>query len=449
FFFQIGKLDPDIVIGYNIFAFDYHYITRRAGIFIKEDFNASRILNKRTEFRDFSFKETEIYFPGRLNIDMFNYVKTLNLPVSSLNFVSETLLNKQKVDLPYLDMFKLIEKGDEESLHRVAHYCIMDSQLTLDIFDISHQWIQLLEVSKTSRIRIDEVYKMGQSIKFTNLLYQYCYNSNICIDDDKEGVDEYHGAVVLEPSPGVYNLCSMLDFTSLYPSVIITHNICYTTLLKSKDIKGMNKDDYHIIDISKNIDDNDSGNNSNSNSNGNVKGNRKKNDNTNHKIYYYTKKHEGILPRMMKILLSERIKFKNLMKTATGIDKIIYDKRQWALKIQANSIYGCLGSKELKFLRFLPGAECTTGMGRNYLFKAIELINETPFEVIYGDTDSCLIKCDAIEGDVELFIKNSIKVAEFVTSNLPEGMHLKYENTFSRLIIISKKKYSGILVNTD
>jgi len=417
FFNQIRILDPDIIIGYNIFGFDYRYISRRAGMFLKEKFNASRILNMETQFNDLTCNRTEIYNPGRLNIDMYEYAKSLNLPVSSLNYISEKLLNKKKIDLPYLKMFELIDKGDEKSLQEVAKYCIMDSQLTLDIFEVSHQWIQLLEIAKISRIRIDDIYKLGQSIKFTNLLYQYCYKSDICIDIDKEKVYDYPGATVLEPNPGVYDLCSMLDFTSLYPSVIITHNICYTTFLNPDSVKNMNKDDYHEIDLGD-------------------------------KIYYYTKAHEGILPRMLKILLSERIKFKNLMKTATGIDKIIYDKRQWALKIQANSIYGCLGSKTLQYLRFLPGAECTTGMGRNYLNKAIQLIEETPFDIIYGDTDSCLIKCDIIK-DPELFIKNSIRVAEYVTSNLPEGMHLKYENTFIRLIIISKKKYSGILVNTD
>ncbi|OUM56586.1 hypothetical protein PIROE2DRAFT_65452, partial [Piromyces sp. E2] len=194
----------------------------------------------------------------------------------------------------------------------------------------------------------------------------------------------------------------------------------------------------------------------------------------------------SILPRMMKIFLSERVRYKNLLKEATGADYIIYDKRQYALKIQANSIYGCLGSSSLKYLRFLPGAECTTGMGRNYLNKTIDLIqNNTQFKVIYGDTDSCLIeykrniddkfmdksnntdnsiyniskhldknvsdmdKSTIKKPDIDLskFIEDSKSVAEYVTSQLPEGMHLKYENTFTRMLIISKKKYSGLLAN--
>lgn len=157
----------------------------------------------------------------------------------------------------------------------------------------------------------------------------------------------------------------------------------------------------------------------------------------------------------MKILLSERIRYKNLLKNATGADYIIYDKRQYALKIQANSIYGCLGSNFLKYLRFLPGAECTTGIGRNYLTKAIDIIeHHTNFRVIYGDTDSCLIEYkkgfknkikDSFSSDQ--FIEDSKSAAETVTNLLPEGMHLKYENTFSRMLIISKKKYAGILAN--
>jgi len=478
FFNQIRKLDPDLIIGYNTFGFDYKYLAQRAGMYLVIDqkdspFTANRILDKPTKFISNAItNEVELKIPGRIAIDMFKYAKSLNMPSASLNYVSEQLLNKHKIDLPYKDMFYLIYENTNDSLNKVAKYCIMDSILTLEIFNISHQWIQLLEVAKISRIRIDEVYKNGQSKKFANLLYKYCEDNSICIDIDKSKINGYKGATVIEPLSGVYDYCTMLDFTSLYPSVIITHNICYTTLLNEGEIEKYSKDSYHKIDIG-------------------------------NKVYYFTKEHVGILPRMMKILLSERVRYKNLLKKASGSDRIIYDKRQYALKIQANSIYGCLGSSSLKYLRFLPGAECTTGMGRNYLNKTINLIqNNTEFKVIYGDTDSCLIeykekphdknkiiersttngnnnynndkndnennnsdkndiseyinqngsfnnsgRFNNNELNLQKFIEDSKAVAEFVTNHLPEGMHLKYENTFTRMLIISKKKYSGILSN--
>ena len=470
FFNQIRKLDPDLIIGYNTFGFDYKYLAQRAGMYLVIDqndspFTANRIIDKPTKFVSNAMNnEVELEIPGRIAIDMFKYAKSLNMSSASLNYVSEQLLNKHKIDLPYKDMFYLIYENTDDSLNKVAMYCIMDSILTLEIFNVSHQWIQLLEIAKISRIRIDEIYKNGQSKKFANLLYKYCEDNDICIDFDNSKINGYKGATVIEPQSGVYDHCTMLDFTSLYPSVIITHNICYTTILKENEIEKYSKDSYHKIDIGD-------------------------------KVYYFTKEHIGILPRMMKILLSERVRYKNLAKKATGADHIIYDKRQYALKIQANSIYGCLGSSSLKYLRFLPGAECTTGMGRNYLNKTINLIeNNTEFSVIYGDTDSCLIeykKDDCEEDDIssntnndysknkdsntseydnkkvslndnennentdsinnefslQKFIDDSKAVAEFVTNQLPEGMHLKYENTFSRMLIISKKKYSGILAN--
>ena len=468
FFKQIRALDPDVIIGYNTFGFDYKYIGQRAGMYLIIDskdspFTASRILNKFTKFKSLSNDEIELSIPGRIAIDMYKYAKSLNLNSASLDYVSEQLLNQRKIDLPYKEMFYLIDENTEEALNRVAQYCIMDSILTLNIFNTSHQWIQLLEIAKISRIRIDEIYKEGQSKKFSNLLYKYCIQYNICIDMDKSNIEGYKGATVIEPLSGVYNYCTMLDFTSLYPSVIITHNICYTTLLNKNEIKkDSSEDSYYKIDIGD-------------------------------KVYYYTKEHEGILPRLMNILLTERIKYKNLLKTVSGVDYVIYDKRQYALKIQANSIYGCLGSSSLKYLRFLPGAECTTGMGRNYLNKTIDIIQrDTNFRVIYGDTDSCLIEYKKEKDNInnndnenshssvdsgqndnhniddkshpnndnnninesftvnpEQFIKESIEVANHVTKLLPKGMHLKYENTFSRMVILSKKKYSGILVNNS
>jgi len=480
FFNQIRIHDPDLIIGYNTFGFDYMYMMQRIGMYLVSNesstcFSASRIVNKKTEFNELWNDEFEIYIPGRLAIDIYKYAKSLNLPSSSLNYVSEKLLKKRKIDLPYKDMFYLIHENTEEALKKVAVYCIMDSILTLEIFKVSHQWIQLIEVAKISRIRIDEVDKSGQSKKLTNLLYKFCYDNDIFIDKNSTKTSDYQGATVINPEPGVYNYCTMLDFTSLYPSVIITHNICYTTIINTKDIKKYTQDSYHTIDIG------------------------------NNKVYYFTKNHEGILPRLMKVLLTERVRYKNLMKNAQGSDYIIYDKKQYALKIQANSIYGCLGSKLLEYLSFLPGAECTTGMGRNYLNKAIDILHEkTNFRVIYGDTDSCLIEykncknngndidkygdngndcnknknneknnkgqCPTLRNNAnddlqkngnnnpidsnnknkkDKFIKDSIDAAEMVTNLLPEGMHLKYENTFSRMIIISKKKYVGLLANNS
>ncbi|OUM57215.1 hypothetical protein PIROE2DRAFT_17862, partial [Piromyces sp. E2] len=194
FFQQIRKLDPDLIIGYNTFAFDYKYLAQRAGMYLIIDqnnspFTTSRILGRPTKFSNNNVSnETELKIAGRIAFDMFKYAKSLNLPSASLNYVSE----------------------HEASLTKVAMYCIMDSILSLEIFNISHQWIQLLEVAKISRIRIDEIYSNGQSKKFANLLYKYCDDNHIyiCIDVDHSDINGYKGATVIEPSSDVYDYCT-------------------------------------------------------------------------------------------------------------------------------------------------------------------------------------------------------------------------------------------------
>ncbi|OUM59711.1 hypothetical protein PIROE2DRAFT_14682 [Piromyces sp. E2] len=126
FFQQIRKLDPDLIIGYNTFAFDYKYLAQRAGMYLIIDqnnspFTASRILGRPTKFSNNNVSnETELKIPGRIALDMFKYAKSINLSSASLNYVSEQLLNKHKIDLPYKDMFYLIYENSEASLTKVA-----------------------------------------------------------------------------------------------------------------------------------------------------------------------------------------------------------------------------------------------------------------------------------------------------------------------------------------
>ncbi|ORX41438.1 ribonuclease H-like protein, partial [Piromyces finnis] len=125
FFSQIRKLDPDIIIGYNTFGFDYKYLAQRAGMHTIIDqkdspFKANRIFNMPTKFINTSNNEVELKIPGRIAIDIFKYAKSLNMPSASLNYVSEQLLNKHKIDLPYKDMFYLIHENTDDSLNKVA-----------------------------------------------------------------------------------------------------------------------------------------------------------------------------------------------------------------------------------------------------------------------------------------------------------------------------------------
>jgi len=135
------------------FGFDYMYLMQKIGMYLVSNesstcFSTSRIVNKKNRVqRIVKWRVWDIYSRS-FSHRYINLPNRWILPSSSLNYVSEKLLKKRKIDLPYKDMFYLIHENTVEALKKVAVYCIMDSILTLEIFKVSHQWIQLIEVAK-------------------------------------------------------------------------------------------------------------------------------------------------------------------------------------------------------------------------------------------------------------------------------------------------------------
>ena len=164
----------------------------------------------------------------------------------------------------------------------------------------------------------------------------------------------YAGGLVLEPKRGLYDKhILLLDFNSLYPSIIQEYNICFTTVAPPRAAGDGDAARYELP-----------------NKDGPT----------------------GILPRVIKTLVDRRRQVKALIKTERdGVKLQQYDIRQTALKIMANSMYGCLG---FTFSRFYakPLAEMITAQGRELLQRTVEVTQtKMQLEVVYGDTDSIFI----------------------------------------------------------
>src|SRR5437773_883621 len=102
--------------------------------------------------------------------------------------------------------------------------------------------------------------------------------------------------------------------------------------------------------------------------------------------------------------------------------KVVLDKRQYALKISANSIYGSYGTKNSPYLQFLPGAKCSTFLGRVFIKRAAELIEKRyDMNVIYGDTDSCIFNSNSLDNE-ESVSKKSIQISEEISKKFPSCM---------------------------
>ena len=211
-------------------------------------------------------------------------------------------------------------------------------------------------------------------------------------DGDKKGgkgkknkKTKFAGGLVLDPISGLYDdIVLLLDFNSLYPSIIREYKICFTTVerpwveiedlrpsLRQKTYEGKNEKTEEVEENNNNDDwlpNHDP-----------------------HMIKDGENKKLCILPEIIKNLIDRRKQVKNAIKNEKNVEKLeLLDIRQKAYKLIANSIYGCLG---FVFSRFYAKtmAAMITNYGRNLLTGSAEKVKALGYEVIYGDTDSLMI----------------------------------------------------------
>ncbi|TDZ18640.1 DNA polymerase alpha catalytic subunit [Colletotrichum orbiculare MAFF 240422] len=229
-------------------------------------------------------------------------------------------------------------------------------------------------------------------------------------EDDGEGKkkDKYKGGLVFEPEKGLYDkFVLVMDFNSLYPSIIQEFNICFTTV----DRSATEQEDDAVPEVPKDQD-------------------------------------QGILPRLIATLVSRRRQVKALMKdkTATSEQLATWDIKQLALKLTANSMYGCLGYTKSRFYA-RPLAVLTTYKGREILRSTKELAESKALQVIYGDTDSVMINAN-VEN-----VSDAFKVGQEFKKAVNERyrlLEIDIDNVFRRILLQAKKKYAAInLVEND
>lgn len=153
---------------------------------------------------------------------------------------------------------------------------------------------------------------------------------------------------------------------------------------------------------------------------------------------------KGILPRLIATLVSRRREVKKLMKDkrATPEEIALWDTKQLALKLTANSMYGCLGYTQSRFYA-RPLAMLTTFKGREILRRTKELAEENQLRVIYGDTDSVMINTNADNMADALKVGSEFKRA---VNDQYKLLEIDIDNIFRRLLLHAKKKYAAISV---
>ena len=328
----------------------------------------------------------------------------------SLNSVSKALLGKEKIDYG-IDLADL-------SLYQTANYCYNDALITYELTSFNHDLLMnlLVIIARIGRMPIDDIARLGVSQWIRSLLYYEHRQRNALIPRREdlqrrsEGVmsdavikdKKYRGGLVVDPKEGIHFDVVVMDFASLYPSIIKVKNLSYETVRCSHEECKKNTIPQ-----------------------------------TNH---WMCSKRNGITSIIIGSLRDLRVNYyKSLSKkeTLSEEQRQQYTVVSQALKVILNASYGVMGA-EIFPLYFLPAAEATTAIGRHTILETIKKCEEIGIEVLYGDTDSIFIKKPS-----EQQIQNVIEQAK-----KDHGVDLEIDKVY-RYCVLSKRKKNYLGVTKD
>ncbi len=404
----VKEIDPDFLISYNGDNFDLPYLRQRARI-NKVKLNIGW-LNDEVKFTHRGIRGSSASISGLVHIDLYLVVLLLigpSLKTDSfkLDDVAKEILGESKNEV---DINNLALSWDKGKIDHFVKYNLQDSLLTLKIAD--RLMPQLFEISRLTGLTPFEASRIG----FSKLVESYLIKESRIFNEivpRKPGKEElslrfsqtYPGAFVVQPKPGFYENIAVFDFRSLYPSIIVAHNVCPTTLNKGNDF-------YESPPIE-----------------------------LNGKIvrFRFAKKPKGFVPTLVERLILRRDAIKKEMrqhkKGTTGY--ILLYAKQFAMKILTNATYGYLGFPQARWYS-IECAASITAWGREYINKVIDSAEKKGLKVLYGDTDSVFFLLPS----EDMSIVNDF--VEKVNKELPSIMTLNFEGFFKSGIFVFKK--SGI-----
>ncbi len=426
--------DVDIITGWNIFGFDLEYIMKRAGLngCPPEFFYMSKIKEHVCNLSEKKLSSSAlgdnklkiVPTPGRFYFDMFHEVKKeYKLDSYKLDNVSKLYLGDQKIDMPPKEMFARFVEGDPAKLLEVAEYCIKDTLLPHRLLDKLSTLMNLLEMAKATWVPLNYLVERGQQIKVFSQLTKKARELGYLVPTFDYGYKDqtgYEGATVLEAQSGAYYTpITALDFEGLYPSIMMAHNLCYSSLVLDSKYENLPGVEYERFGR-----------------------------------HVFAQGVPSVLPHILSELKQFRKQAKKDMAAATGAAKRMFNGKQLAYKISMNSVYGFTGAS-VGMLPCVAIASTVTMKGRNMIDETKNYVEEhfPGSKVRYGDTDSVMVEFDvggrtgmeAIEYSWQL----GEQAAEACNSLFKKPNNLELEKVYCPYFLYSKKRYAAKLWTKD
>jgi len=233
----VSDVNPNVIIGYNIFGFDTQYLADRSTLLYIADCFAkqSMVLNQQSKLSPVNWsssaygdqKLTYLDTHGRIHIDLLPIIRrSYNLDNYKLQTVAQKFLNQSKDPLDHKDIFRCYELSTPDSLGICGKYNVQDSLLVLNLFEHLKLWVELVELAKTCNVPIIYTYTRGQQVRVFSQVCRECYKQNIIINksDFIQTNKDYVGATVFEPVHGIHENVVSFDFCLTGDSLISMAN---------------------------------------------------------------------------------------------------------------------------------------------------------------------------------------------------------------------------------
>jgi DNA polymerase I len=366
-----------IIITFNGDDFDLPYLYARSqdsridpnGVAIPKD--KVPIMVKKESFIKHGMQAEPVGIRHGIHIDLYRTFDNRSIQIyafsraytdHTLNAISEALLGDSKIEF----------EGDISDLpiQRLAEYCLKDADLTYRLTSFNDNLLMklLVVIARIGRLSVDDISRFGVNQWIRGILYYEHRQRNELIPSrselEKKGTasttaiikeKKYRGGEVVEPVPGIHFNVIVLDFASLYPSIIKVHNLSYETINCAHEDCRENK----------------------------VEGT----------THWVCKHRKGLTSFLIGSLRDLRVNYyKHLAKDKTlpPEERKLYNVVSQAIKVILNASYGVMGAAIFP-LYCLPVADATAALGRTTINRTINKCREIGIQVVYGDTDSIFL----------------------------------------------------------
>ena len=444
----VREKDPDIITGYNIDNFDLPRLQMRArSLSRKSDFSVQadmfgwgRVPITESESkrlipgRETNRRTWRIH--GRCVLDAWWQARMVLRPKrETLKYVCR-LLWPEDEDLQKMDVDA--SKMDKEWAERpdlVMEYCVQDTILPLRILNKISAVKRKEALASVASVPLDVAISGTTSQWIDSLVIRLADKENVAVPRTNRGGggDQIVGGYVHEVEAGVHRWIAVLDFKSMYPSIMISNNICYTTRIDEKERpdevseEGLHESPYGAK-------------------------------------FLPAENRRGLVPRLLEDLMKLRAQHKASLKEAQDLgDKVaeqFHDEMQYAVKILMNSFYGVFASKFYRFTHEDLGSSITS-WARSNIKSIIKQLDDENHHVVYSDTDSVFVQAPVKEGvpskeptegdDLAVWNEAVIGMVDFgqeiAERFTKEGAELEFETGLSSFFSHgAKKRYVGQMV---